>query len=619
MSVFNNNDTVLIAWRKGDANEPYISRSDTKKIVNSTIILEEVPDPFNKVSISGYYEIASGLPTSNQFIVNYQVGSITFNSSEEAKTVVANYMGRGIIQYPSSRIYLNDSSNLYTSTNVEDFTAEIMNKANSLQSQITSETQSRINSDTNHANSTQAHPAQNITYSGKVTGVTEVKGGLDKLNDRIDNIVSYSGSSNQEIVDSRPSVTGVTNATLKARLDSMENKIIAVPKVISTLKHGTQIISADQSSLVRIVGLYGRTLVNLLGRDGNCEDISKWTATNATIDSTVYKYGSKSIKGTANNNGGAYTWKDNIPLDATKYYIAIAEINISSYTSGGISLKATDGGAATNPVEKTANGALLNSWQVLYVKFTGKNSLRLYAGALGGTSVTTFNVDGVRLYEIDSTTYSKIDSDAEYTGDKLADKFPYVDSIEHIQQPIITKTGKNLLPDFSQWTLHANAVMTGPYSLTLNATAAAQTSQINGTKVIAGSQYTFSANIVGYYGITFHDVNGTQLSTTGWLNGNGNVSTTVTAPTNAIEVRVLLSNNTNSSGTFTFTNPQLEIGSSATAFEPQNIDVLMGVSLSDGVTPVTLASNMDGSVRDVLYTQDGKYFIEHRFATGVVL
>jgi hypothetical protein len=46
-----------------------------------------------------------GVPASNQFVVNYSTGVITFNPSEAGKTVTCTYMGKGQILYPAERIY----------------------------------------------------------------------------------------------------------------------------------------------------------------------------------------------------------------------------------------------------------------------------------------------------------------------------------------------------------------------------------------------------------------------------------------------------------------------------------------------------------------------------------
>jgi hypothetical protein len=103
-------DPLFIVWRKGTIDDPYVTRTDSTKIVNKSIVLLEVPDRFTHVTITGYSEIYQGDPTSSQFIVDYATGFVTFNISEEAKTVAATYKGRGLIMYPASRVRVHNSN-----------------------------------------------------------------------------------------------------------------------------------------------------------------------------------------------------------------------------------------------------------------------------------------------------------------------------------------------------------------------------------------------------------------------------------------------------------------------------------------------------------------------------
>ncbi len=103
------NDPTLVTWRKGDIDDPYVDKSEPLKIINNIIVLTEIPDKLNRVVITGYNEVDSssfnGTLLSNQYIVNYQNGLVTFNISENGNTVTATYKGRGQIQYPAERIY----------------------------------------------------------------------------------------------------------------------------------------------------------------------------------------------------------------------------------------------------------------------------------------------------------------------------------------------------------------------------------------------------------------------------------------------------------------------------------------------------------------------------------
>jgi len=104
--AFEFNDPLLYELRAGTQEDPYIDKIDSRLIVNNNIVLDELPDSFNGVIINGYTEVRKIIDlTATNFFVNYLNGIITFTSSENSKTVVANYKGRGVIQMPSSRSY----------------------------------------------------------------------------------------------------------------------------------------------------------------------------------------------------------------------------------------------------------------------------------------------------------------------------------------------------------------------------------------------------------------------------------------------------------------------------------------------------------------------------------
>jgi hypothetical protein len=105
------NESVRIEWRKGTAEDPYIDMLEHHKIINNKIVLSEIPVEFHRVVINGFSEIdqrkpaAKKIPDVQEYIVNYSNGIVTFHPSQEGKTVVTKYKGRGFIQYPASRIW----------------------------------------------------------------------------------------------------------------------------------------------------------------------------------------------------------------------------------------------------------------------------------------------------------------------------------------------------------------------------------------------------------------------------------------------------------------------------------------------------------------------------------
>ena len=118
MAFLQYNDPLHIIWRKGDDSDPYVDKIDTFKIVNNTIVLSEIPSETYRVAIDGYVEVYNKKPLSNGFVVNYQNGIVTFNPSEEGKTITAKYKGRGIILYPASRVYTKLNINGEVTQNV---------------------------------------------------------------------------------------------------------------------------------------------------------------------------------------------------------------------------------------------------------------------------------------------------------------------------------------------------------------------------------------------------------------------------------------------------------------------------------------------------------------------
>lgn len=132
---------------------------------------------------------------------------------------------------------------------------------------------------------------------------------------------------------------------------------------------------------------------------------------------------------------------------------------------------------------------------------------------------------------------------------------------------------KNLLPDFSKWTLHANAIVTEPYKLTLNATASVQSSSYI-FNCLPNKDYTInldpSSSINSATQVDLLDINGNTVT-------NGIKTESYAHPYTfnsgeGAKIRVFVFNKTTSSaGMYTFTNPQLELGSVATDFEPYTL------------------------------------------------
>jgi hypothetical protein len=343
----------------------------------------------------------------------------------------------------------------------------------------------------------------------------------------------------------------------------------AINELGSFQNFGSTQIGTEETDLG--VEIKGRTLINLLGTDGNFDNLTGWTVNMASISTNKAKYGANSVRlnPTSGVTNYGYAYKDYTQFDPNKFYIAIADAYIASWVNKIPQLSSQNYNAWTNNTRSNFDITKLNQWQSTYIKITAKvGGVRLFVGSFdNGTEEFDMYVDGLRVYEVDQATYNKIDVDPEYTGDRLVAKFPYVDSVQFKANTMITAKTKNLIPAFNsgEWSLHANTVVNSTYSLTLNATANYQQSAIY-IPCKPNSQYVFKFSGSIYYKIESTDNNKTYLSQhVAWGSA---LSFTFTTNVNASYILIYIANTT-TSGTFTFTNPQLELGSTATPFEPQ--------------------------------------------------
>lgn len=175
------NDPLTIIWRKGTVEDPYVDRIDSLPVINNQITLLEIPDPFAKVLISGYTEISQDTFSkkktieSNEFLVNYQNGNIQFNPSEEGKTLVETYKGRGLIMYPASRIYAMISRNPDVVQSLQDIIEEALEKIADAEVSITNVDAAIANSVTATSTANTATDNANIARDACYVAITAMQ------------------------------------------------------------------------------------------------------------------------------------------------------------------------------------------------------------------------------------------------------------------------------------------------------------------------------------------------------------------------------------------------------------------------------------------------------------
>lgn len=388
------------------------------------------------------------------------------------------------------------------------------------------------------------------------------------------------------------------------------------PRVPIVLNDGVQIVQGGDARAILHPTMTGRTLINRLGRDGNCESIAGiWATTNCTLalDTANKAVGNTSVKYTATVNGAMSA---NFPsstgrysVDVTKYYLVVASFKNVSVAQGPYLVAQAVGGTLNKSSNKITNTTQFEDSYATIApsELTGMTQLNLYAYANTATLAgQTAYFDAVRIYEITAAEKSYIDGLTVANAQMhIANKYPYVDDMKHVNAVYVQSQGKNLLPPFSEWTIHANANIADEYTLVLNATVSQMVSEYR-TILIPNQFYTYSCIATGRYYIAHYDKNDTLI--------NSNIATgsfvSFTVPSNAAWSRVRV--DSTAAGTFTYTNPMLNIGSTALPFEPQKPSYIY-------LPDCNLRSNLDGSVADKLYMDgQGKTRVTRRFREVVL-
>ncbi|RED85312.1 hypothetical protein [Cohnella phaseoli] len=376
-----------------------------------------------------------------------------------------------------------------------------------------------------------------------------------------------------------------------------------------TLTPGVQVVQGGDVPAILRSTMQGRTLVNLLGRDGNCEDLSKWSKTQTSgtsslsTDTTNKACGNQSlvVMGSAVNSVAMMYLLSPLVLDISKNYLAVgyARSQLPATLTIGTSAGITAGGTISNSV--TGNSV---AWNMIYAAFKPTTTSPLYvSGNVEGnaTMAPAAGFDGFRLYEITAPEKTYIDSLTTTAAQTyIAANYPYVDDMKHVNAVYLENKGKNLLPPFSEWTQYAgSSIITGSYSVTLNAGSTIQFD----ISCMPNQVYVFSlSNTGGKISIGTFDENMIFLAQTSNVTTG---STSKITEANAKYLRVII--DTTGLSAKNFSNPMLNIGSEALPFEPQKPSYLY-------LPDCNLRSNVDGSVVDRLYTDgQGKPRVMRRF------
>jgi hypothetical protein len=202
--------------------------------------------------------------------------------------------------------------------------------------------------------------------------------------------------------------------------------LVAAPKDVEPVMMPTRAVLKDgtETYLTNLMGAVGDFRYGAVGWELD-------TPAAASVSTAKAKYGTNSL---LMERTGPNTWVHYVipEIKTGKLYVMVYDAFYETTVPSGetyIELYAKDSYSGQQAIGDMDNAAT-TEFVPKYVKFqSSHDSPRL---VIGGSGVWKAYLDGLRIYEVDQETYDKIDVDPEFTGDALAEKFPYVDTYPHV-------------------------------------------------------------------------------------------------------------------------------------------------------------------------------------------
>lgn len=278
------------------------------------------------------------------------------------------------------------------------------------------------------------------------------------------------------------------NSTITNKISfGMNNVVKNTNKVVTPLK----------------LNIKGKTLINIFGKDGNCENINTFNLLTAStpqifaLDSSTKVFGGNSIKykmsGGAGNTSSSMTKDYGNILDPNKYYCLSGYVKSSDGVAiGKVTCKSADGSKGY-----TSDYTPSTDWKKTFVKFKGDASITRFGIFIysGDNTVNAgyLNFDGVMLEEITVDQYNNSSFQPS----------PYVDSYTCLQNPYLEVRHDNLVRNgngeegLAWWTQYGAPTNFKYINNNFSFIASSWSGYYMSIPVKKNTDYYFSGNITG--------------------------------------------------------------------------------------------------------------------------
>ncbi|MDT8975254.1 hypothetical protein RQP50_03230 [Paenibacillus sp. chi10] len=368
-----------------------------------------------------------------------------------------------------------------------------------------------------------------------------------------------------------------------------------------TLKPGVQIVDVPEDTPFRMGEIRGRTLINLLGRAGRCDDKKLWGMWQASLDKGSAFKGICVDVMDGFNDGAAFFLINNVKHGRSFIIVGNAEHNVNAQGARFGATFYTGDKVVDNTVvsKKTSETSVRQPIHLVFSIPSGVDSFTVNMGVVANEAKARGCFDSVRVYEIPSSEVVRLTS---MKSEDVAELYPYTESITNVTNPYAIATSGNLLPPFTEWE-HGiapgdNYAISEPYAVTIDALKVGGSFMRYYVPVSKSSVYTFTVESQGTNSLAYVYLCKSDKSRIDNVKLKGTVTTTDGSAWLEVVLNTLDSTGTSPViGTAKYRNPMLVPGDKPQPFAPQ--------SRSMWAAECQLAANpVDGTNADVLYVGD---------------
>lgn len=374
-----------------------------------------------------------------------------------------------------------------------------------------------------------------------------------------------------------------------------------------TLQPGLQVVHAEKDARFKLGEIRGRTLVNLLGVAGSCENETLYSQFSGSATPTFFTTtvddahtGTRGIRATWDtpDMGGSFAKYAPISLVEGRTYLASVYVKTNNTKMGGrVAIRKATGNVIAPTTQRST------SYTYSYLKFIADGTESGVGCFFEVNNLQGFiSYDSVCVYQLSNEESIAIDG---MSPEQISERYPFVPTgIIGVENPYVMNTSGNLLPPFYEWSIVEpdKVEIKAPYTLSLtNGTVGATIYTDLPAK--AGDIFTLygqieDSNIKGYLTVGFYKDN--ELLSWGLEIYSNSDPSSFICPDGTTSIKIVCAVQESNSNTISYSNVILTVGPDLAPFRQQCKSML-------AFQADLYANPEDSDDTDILFEQGGEY------------